>query len=80
MIFPQIDSKKWAEMYDLKIKVVECPKCGMHQTVDRPVAFDHWRGLEAELHECGPNYQSCVFKTVDKERIKIWNELQNFLK
>lgn len=76
MIYPQIDAQLWAETYSLSTEKVDCPNCGIEQTLKNPVAFDHWRGLEADLHECGPRYQASVFKTVDRETIQIWNQLQ----
>lgn len=76
MIYPKIDANQWAEIYSLNMDKVICPKCGLEQDLKNPVAFEHWRGLEADLHDCGPNYQASVFKSVDKETIKLWNMLQ----
>lgn len=79
MIYPLVDWQKWAKMYGLNTDEVVCPKCGISQALKNPVAFEHWRGLEADIHSCGPTYQASIFKTIDRERIKIWNELQVFL-
>ena len=60
MLFPIIDSKRWATNYSLKITVVKCQKCDRLMSRDIPFATKGYRGLMTKEHSCGKMFISSI--------------------
>ena len=58
MEYPQEDYRRWAWSHGINLHPSPCPKCGAPQRPTIPFTLDGCiHGLEAPLHECGPDYQ-----------------------
>jgi len=75
--YPQVDVKKWASYYGLRLNPCPCDKCGKLIDFTIPYLYKHWRGVYATPHECGPNYQASVM--VDIKNRYIWRNIYQTL-
>ena len=77
ILYPQVSAEEWCKRYGLKMRNVKCPKCGLIQKLTIPWATKKTRGLKAELHGCGKNYQATSGIPADSKERESWKELAN---
>lgn len=76
MLNPVVNSKEWAEKYEISMRTVSCPQCKSNLNFDRPIAMKGYRGLKTSAcAECGK--ESGIFRVVpiDNDKIELWNSL-----
>jgi hypothetical protein len=78
ILYPQVESKAWADMHGLSREARPCASCGLLQSPSIPIATKNWRGLFAPLHKCGERYQLRVCRNADPKKANEWEKL--FLK
>lgn len=74
-LYPQVDYKKWANMYCLSLTPIPCPKCKKEFIPTIPIAIKNYRGLKAKLHKCGKRYQAFRVVPIGKQEIKFWKNI-----
>lgn len=67
MIFPKVDPKSWAKLYDIEPRLVPCRGCGKVIPKTVPFADEKLRGLRTENHGCGDEFHQYTFVRVDKQ-------------
>jgi hypothetical protein len=72
ILFPIVDPANWAKRYSLSLKPKACSKCGKLQYPKIPFATSSWRGLQSELHECGPSHQLFRARDIDPDEQRDW--------
>lgn len=76
MIIPiDLDYLKWAERYNIRIKVERCPKCNIEIITDIPFAISGYRGLKSKDHGCGEKYTRKTLVPIDKEETMFWKSI-----
>lgn len=80
MIYPTHDVHEWAQKYGLSLEPLACPKCGLLQQFTTPFVTENWRGVQADIHECGANYQAARAVSVDEEFNSRLKDLYGTLK
>lgn len=79
MIYPIVDWKEWAQMYNLSTKIQPCLKCGKPLSKEIPFVEGNLRGLKSATHECGPSYDHKVFRSINNEDNEALKELFNVI-
>lgn len=64
LVYPQVSFEEWAKLYSLSTEPKPCTRCGRLQFPTIPFAFENWRGLQAEIHDCGATQQLSVAREV----------------
>jgi hypothetical protein len=67
ILYPQVPLDEWCKRYNIQPKTNKCRKCGKLQTTTIPIASKSFRGLQAELHECGRNYRLATLVSADTD-------------
>ena len=80
MIFPLEDYIEWADKYKIKIRISNCPKCGVEIITNIPFALKGYRGLKTPDHGCGEKYTRKVFVATDPEEKRFWFEIARAMK
>lgn len=75
MIYPIVDSQKWANMYKLKTEARTCLSCGKPLEKTVPFAFDKVRGLMSSPHGCPPEFDHSTSITLDRQENEILSSL-----
>ena len=73
MIYPSVPVEDWAKEWGIDITPDECVNCKKVFPYTIPVALKGYRGVLAELHECGEKYQRSILRPVG-ETLKWWQE------
>lgn len=77
MIYPIIQSEKWAKQYCITVKSKPCENCGEMLHPTKPFATGRWRGLISEPHSCGEEFDLILAtKATPSERVKYINLFQ----
>jgi hypothetical protein len=80
VLYPQVDTKHWAEQRNLPLESHVCMNCGLSQTATIPFATKIWRGLIAPIHDCGESYRLVRAREADPLRSNEWKELYSKIK
>lgn len=72
VLYPAEDCQIWAARYQLSMDPHECSNCGVPQFPIKPFATSTWRGLQAVMHECGPDFQLIRAREIDPARAAEW--------
>jgi hypothetical protein len=79
MIFPDVSVEVWCKKHDIKVKNLECPKCGFIQETTIPFITQECVGLMAPLHECGKQYQAATSVSRDPIEREKWKDFAKLL-
>ena len=63
-----VDHVKWARYYQLSLEPRPCDKCGKLLYPTIPYIYQDWRGLSSASHECSPNYDLNIVRSLKSGR------------